>query len=52
LADWYRNETSEVVSLLNNDAEAGLASAEAGRRLAENFHPLKDQPASQHSSFG
>ena len=36
MADWYRKETSEVVSLLSSDAEAGLAPAEAGRRLAEH----------------
>jgi len=35
VADWYRKETSGVVSLLNSDAEAGLAPAEAQRRLAE-----------------
>jgi P-type Ca2+ transporter type 2C len=36
VADWYRKGINEVLSLLNSDAEAGLTSAEAGRRLAEH----------------
>jgi P-type Ca2+ transporter type 2C len=36
VTDWYRKETSEVISLLNSDAEAGLAPAEAQHRLAEH----------------
>jgi Ca2+-transporting ATPase len=36
VADWYRKETSEVVSPLNTDAGAGLAPPEAQRRLAEH----------------
>jgi Ca2+-transporting ATPase len=36
VADWYQTETNEVLSLLNSDAEAGLTSAEARRRLAEH----------------
>ncbi len=36
MVDWYQKETSEVISLLNSDAEAGLSSAEARRRLAEH----------------
>ena len=35
MADWYRKDTIAVLSLLNSDAEAGLAPAEAQRRLAE-----------------
>ncbi len=36
MADWYRKEANEVLSLLNSDAEAGLGLAEAQRRLAEH----------------
>jgi Ca2+-transporting ATPase len=36
VADWYRKETIEVISLLSTDAEAGLPPAEARRRLAEH----------------
>ena len=36
MADGYRKETTEVVSLLATDAESGLPSAEAQRRLAEH----------------
>jgi Ca2+-transporting ATPase len=36
VTDWYRKATIEVVSLLSTDAEAGLAPAEAGRRLVEH----------------
>ncbi len=36
MADWYRKETAEVVSLLATDAESGLSPAEAQRRLAEH----------------
>ena len=36
MADWYRKETSDVASLLDSDAGAGLATAEAERRLAEH----------------
>jgi Ca2+-transporting ATPase len=36
LTDWHRKETTEVVSLLATDAEAGLPPAEAQRRLAEH----------------
>ncbi|HSR32178.1 MAG TPA: HAD-IC family P-type ATPase, partial [Anaerolineae bacterium] len=36
MADWYRKELGEVVSLLGTDVQAGLASAEAERRLAEH----------------
>jgi Ca2+-transporting ATPase len=36
VTDWYRKETSKAISLLNSDAEAGLASAEAQRRMAEH----------------
>jgi len=36
MTDWYRKETSEALSLLNSDAEAGLASAEAQRRMVEH----------------
>jgi Ca2+-transporting ATPase len=32
VADWYRKETSEIISLLNTDAGAGLAPPEAQRR--------------------
>ncbi|MBN1660150.1 MAG: cation-translocating P-type ATPase [Anaerolineae bacterium] len=35
MPDWYRKDTTEVVSLLNTDATAGLAAAEAQRRQAE-----------------
>jgi Ca2+-transporting ATPase len=35
LADWYRKEGSEVISLLNTSAEKGLTAAEAQRRLVE-----------------
>ena len=36
MTDWYRKETSEAISLLNSDAEAGLASTEAQRRMVEH----------------
>ena len=36
MTDWYRKETSETISLLNSDAEAGLAAGEAQRRLEEH----------------
>jgi Ca2+-transporting ATPase len=36
VTDWYRKETSEAISLLNSDAEAGLASAEAQHRMVEH----------------
>jgi Ca2+-transporting ATPase len=36
VTDWYQKESSEAISLLNSDAEAGLAPAEAQRRLAEH----------------
>ncbi len=36
MADWYRKEVNEVLSLLNSDAEAGLGPAEVQRRLAEH----------------
>jgi Ca2+-transporting ATPase len=36
MADWYRKEITEVVSLLATEAEAGLAQGEAQRRLAEH----------------
>jgi Ca2+-transporting ATPase len=36
LAEWYRKETTELVSLLTADAEAGLSPAEAQRRLGEH----------------
>jgi Ca2+-transporting ATPase len=35
VADWYRKETLDVVSLLSTSAEAGLPLAEAERRLSE-----------------
>jgi len=36
LADWYRKETTEVISLLSTDAEAGLPAAEVQRRLSKH----------------
>ncbi len=36
MAEWYRKETTEVVSSLTADAEAGLSPAEAQRRLDEH----------------
>jgi Ca2+-transporting ATPase len=36
VADWYRKETTKVISLLNTDAQAGLAAAEAQSRLTEH----------------
>ncbi len=36
MTDWYRKEPSEVISLLSSNAETGLASAEASRRLLEH----------------
>ena len=36
MTDWYRKESSETISLLNSDAEAGLSTAEAQRRLVEH----------------
>ena len=36
MADWYRKETTEVISLLNTDAQAGLPAPEAQRRLTEH----------------
>jgi len=34
--DWYQETTTETVSLLNSNADTGLSSAEAKRRLAEH----------------
>jgi Ca2+-transporting ATPase len=36
VTDWYRKESSEAISLLNSDAEAGLTPGEAQRRMAEH----------------
>jgi Ca2+-transporting ATPase len=36
LADWYRKEELQVISLLSTSAEKGLPTAEAQRRLAEH----------------
>jgi len=36
MTGWYRKESSEAISLLNSDAEAGLASAEAQHRMVEH----------------
>ncbi len=36
MSDWYRKEATEVISLLNSDANAGLGAAEAHRRLAKH----------------
>jgi Ca2+-transporting ATPase len=36
MTDWYKKEATEVASLLATDAQAGLAEAEAQRRLAEH----------------
>ena len=36
MADWYRKETVEVISLLNTDGETGLTPTEAQRRLVEH----------------
>ncbi|MGD9406282.1 MAG: cation-translocating P-type ATPase [Anaerolineae bacterium] len=36
MADWYRQETTEVIESLATDAQAGLTPAEAQRRLAEH----------------
>ncbi|MGD9146035.1 MAG: cation-translocating P-type ATPase [Anaerolineae bacterium] len=35
MPDWYRTDANEVLARLNTDAEAGLSSAEALKRLAE-----------------
>ena len=35
MADWYRKEEIEVISLLNTSAEKGLPATEAQRRIAE-----------------
>jgi len=36
MADWYRQETTEVIESLATDGQAGLTPAEAQRRLAEH----------------
>ena len=36
MADWYRQETTEVIESLATDGQAGLTAAEAQRRLAEH----------------
>ena len=36
MADWYRKEVHEVISLLNTSADEGLSTAEARRRLDEH----------------
>jgi Ca2+-transporting ATPase len=36
MTDWYQKEATKVISLLATDAQAGLAEAEAQRRLAEH----------------
>ncbi|MFN2243686.1 MAG: cation-transporting P-type ATPase, partial [Anaerolineae bacterium] len=36
MADWYREETTEVLARLGTDAETGLSATEAHLRLAEH----------------
>jgi Ca2+-transporting ATPase len=36
MTDWYQKEATEVASILATDTQAGLAEAEAQRRLAEH----------------
>ena len=36
MTDWYRKGSSETISILNSDAEAGLAPGEAQRRMVEH----------------